>query len=63
MKNHIALVLAAVLLTGCAGLNFSYSLSYNMPEVACKANTLMCANPTIVAPAGTALVVPLSQTK
>lgn len=37
----IALAIVAILATGCAGLNVSWSASYNMPQTACVANSLI----------------------
>lgn len=36
--KKLLIVVSVTLLCGCAGLNFSYNLSYNMPQTAVLAN-------------------------
>jgi len=58
-KRNLIMMAAVSTLCGCSGMNFSYSLSYNMPAVACQANTLLCSNPTIVQPVTATVATPV----
>jgi hypothetical protein len=57
------LILPLILLAGCAGLNVSWTASYNMPQVANLANPLLPVVPSFSLPVIGGVLTPVSVAK